>query len=192
MKKAKFDIQGMTCSSCSSHVDRAVNQLKGIKNVSVNLLSNSMTLEYDENIIATDEIIKAVVNAGYGATLVSHEKDKKEPKKVDNTSNIQAMKKRVLYSFIFLIALMFVSMHHMIFEWLRIQEPQWMISLWHGNENALTYALTQLLLLIPILYLNKNYFKTGLKRLFRLSPNMDSLIAMRKWNRSHIWYICHI
>ena len=70
MQKAKFDIQGMTCSSCSSHVDKAVNQLKGIQNVNVNLLSNSMTLEYDEKLLSIEDIIKAVDKAGYGATLL--------------------------------------------------------------------------------------------------------------------------
>lgn len=191
MKKVKFNIQGMTCSSCSSHVDKAVNQLNGVKNVSVNLLSNNMTLEYDENIITPEAIIKAVENAGYGATLVSHEKDKNESKKLDNSSNIKEMKKRVIYSFAFLIALMFVSMHQMIFEFLKIETPAFFKQYLHGNENVITDAFIQLLLLLPILYLNRNYFITGFKRLLKLSPNMDSLIAMRKWCRYFIRYICY-
>lgn len=181
MLKVKFDIEGMTCSSCASHIDKAVNKLDGVKNVSVNLLSNNMTLEYDEKVITTNDIIKSVKDAGYGAKIsetdIKHHTSKS--KKIDNQENIQSMKKRLILSFVFLIALMFVSMHHMIFEFLHISTPDLIKNYLHGNENALIFAFTQFLLLLPIIYLNRNYFSTGFKRLFKLSPNMDSLIAMR-------------
>ena len=74
MLKEKFDIQGMTCSSCSAHVEKAVKKLEGIKEVNVNLLSNNMTVEYDENILDNSKIIKSVIDAGYGANL--HEESK--------------------------------------------------------------------------------------------------------------------
>lgn len=200
MQKAKFDIQGMTCSSCSSHVDKAVNRLDGVKNVSVNLLSNSMTLEFDEKKLSTEDIVNAVDKAGYQATLATSDiKDSNgnihntfKNNRYDNTRTIKSMKKRLILSFFFLIILMFISMHHMIFKALGMDTPVLLEKFFHGNENSLTYAFTQLLLLLPIIYLNRNYFITGFKRLLKLSPNMDSLIAMRKWNWNTIWNICYL
>lgn len=182
MKKFKFDIEGMTCSSCSSHVEKAVSRLQGIKNVNVNLLSNNMQVEYDENILDQNEIIKAVIDAGYGATLKEDEnKDKKTNKKekTDKTEeNIKSMKKRLMLSICFLIPLMYLAMHHMLYEWFGLPVSQMIKNLFHGNENAISFALTQFLLLLPILYVNRNYFIVGFKRLWKRIPNMDSLIAI--------------
>lgn len=182
MKKSKFDIQGMTCSSCSSHVEKAVSRLRGIKNVNVNLLSNNMQVEYDENILDQNEIVKAVIDAGYGATLKEDKnKDKKinKKEKTDKTEeNIKSMKKRLMLSICFLIPLMYLAMHHMLYEWFGLPVPQMIKNLFHGNENAISFALTQFLLLLPILYVNRNYFIVGFKRLFKGTPNMDSLIAI--------------
>ena len=94
--KTKFDIQGMTCSSCSAHVEKAVKNLQGIQLVNVNLLSNNMIVEYDEKIINSEDIIKAVIDAGYGASITDEEtkeKDKKA-KKIKNEDAIQTMKKK--------------------------------------------------------------------------------------------------
>lgn len=176
MNKAKFSIQGMSCSSCSARIDREVNKLNGVKNVNVNLLSNSMTLEYDKKLISTNDIIKTVVDAGYGAILDENDNSSANYNNITNT--IESMKKKIIISFIFLLVLMFVSMHQMFFNLLKIQTPTFLMNIFYGNENALTFALTQLLLLIPIIYLNRNYFITGIKRLLKLSPNMDSLIAI--------------
>lgn len=182
MKKVRFDIQGMTCSSCSSHVEKAVSRLQGIKNVNVNLLSNNMQVEYDENILEQNEIIKAVIDAGYGATLKEDEnKDKKINKKEKTDKieeNIKSMKKRLMLSICFLISLMYLAMHHMLYEWFGLPVPQMIKNLFHGNENAISFAFTQFLLLLPILYVNRNYFIVGFKRLFKGTPNMDSLIAI--------------
>lgn len=175
MKKEKFDIQGMTCSSCSSHVEKAVNKLDGIGIVNVNLLSNNMIVEYDEKKVNNEKIIEAVRNAGYGASI---ENSKKQVVQDKNKESIKTMKKRLLISIAFLIPLMYIAMHHMIYECLRIPVPQSIKMLFHGPENAVTFAFTQLLLLIPIVYANRNYFLVGFKRLFKRTPNMDSLIAL--------------
>ena len=181
MKKEKFDIQGMTCSSCQAHVEKAVCKLDGIKNVNVNLLSNSMNVEYDENILDDDKIINAVENAGYGATVENKDvKDKNNnTNKVDNKSEIKNMKKRLILSIIILIPLMYIAMYHMFYEWFSVPIPEFINNLFHGTENALIFSFTQFLLVLPIIYINRNYFIVGFKRLFKMSPNMDSLIALR-------------
>lgn len=180
MKKEKFDIQGMTCSSCSSHVERAVSKLDGIKKLNVNLLSNSMIVEYDENKLDNEKIIKAVIDAGYGASVRKDVKkeSKNNDKKIDNKEVIKSMKNRLIISVCFLIPLMYIAMHHMLYEWFGFPIPQIIKMIFHGTENAINFAFTQFLLLLPIVYVNRNYFIVGFKRLFKLSPNMDSLIAI--------------
>ena len=181
MKKEKFDIQGMTCSSCSAHVDKAVRKLDGICNVNVNLLSNNMIVEYDENIVNNDMIIGTVVEAGYGASLSNNIKNKQtvSDRKIDKTKeNLKSMKKRLIISICFLIPLMYLAMHHMFFEWFGLPIPDFIKNIFHGNENAITLAFTQLIILVPIIYVNRNYFIIGFKRLLKKSPNMDSLIAI--------------
>ncbi len=177
MKKEKFDIQGMTCSSCSSHVEKAVKGLKGVINVNVNLLTNNMVVEYDENILSTDQIIKAVINAGYNACIYN-KKNIKESNKLDNIDELKYMKKRLIISFIFMIPLMFLAMHHMIFDMLKLEIPMILKNLFYGTNNVMVFAITQLVLLLPIIYMNRNYFKVGIKRLSKKTPNMDSLIAI--------------
>lgn len=179
MKKVKFDIQGMTCSSCSSHVEKAVNKLEGIQNVNVNLLSNNMIVNYDEAILDNEKIIQAVVNAGYGATCEQPKRTKQKEEKQDvQTENIKFMKKRLIISICFLIPLMYIAMYHMFQEWFGLPVPQMITNAFHGAENAINFGLTQFLLLLPILYVNRNYFMVGFKRLFKGTPNMDSLIAI--------------
>lgn len=176
MKKNKFNIQGMTCSSCQAHVQKAVENLNGIKNVNVNLLSNSMIVEYDEKTLNDKKIIEAVKNEGYGATLaINSQKDKIQN---DNENTLNSMKKRLIISICFWIPLMYVAMYHMFYDLFGIPVPKLINDLFHGPENAITFGFTQILLLIPIIYVNRNYFIIGFKRLFKLSPNMDSLIAI--------------
>ncbi|MBE5822015.1 MAG: heavy metal translocating P-type ATPase [Clostridiales bacterium] len=177
MKKQKFDIKGMTCSSCSSHVDRAVHKLNGVIKVNVNLLSNNMIVEYDENILDEKEIIMAVQEAGYGINI-SHEKNENNFKTVDNSDNIKKMKKRLIISICFLIPLMYIAMHGMLNSLIGLPVPLFIKNIFDGTENALAFAFTQLLILLPIVYINRNYFIVGFKRLFKKSPNMDSLIAI--------------
>lgn len=178
MKKVRFDIEGMTCSSCSSHVEKAVNRLEGVKNVNVNLLSNNMIVKYDENILDNDKIIKAVVDAGYGANVHKNENTDNNKEENNNENIIKAMKKRLIISICFLIPLMYIAMNHMLNEWFGIPIPIFIKNLFHGTKNALTFAFTQFLLVLPIVYVNRNYFIVGYKRLFKRTPNMDSLIAI--------------
>lgn len=180
MKKVKFNITGMTCSSCSAHVERAVKGLNGVKKVNVNLLSNNMIVEYDENILNNDDIIGTVIAEGYGASIQdkSNIDNDKNHKKESYTNNIKSMKKRLVISICFLIPLMYLSMYHMLYECFKIPVPEVVKTLFHGNENAITFVFTQFLLVIPIVYVNRNYFIIGFKRLFKREPNMDSLIAI--------------
>lgn len=187
--KERFDVTGMTCSACSSHVEKSVGKLTGVENVSVNLLTNSMQVEFDENKLDTAGIIKAVEDAGYGAavkdghaksgTKTSGQSDSQENSGLSAVEqNVKNMKKRLIVSLIFWIPLMYVSMGHMIYQWLNIPMPPFTMNFLYGNENAITYAFTQFLLLLPILIANHKYFKNGFKTLWHRSPNMDSLIAI--------------
>lgn len=187
--KERFDVTGMTCSACSSHVEKSVSKLTGVENVSVNLLTNSMQVEFDENKLDTAGIVKAVEDAGYGAavkdgraksgTKTSGQSDSQENSGLSAVEqNVKNMKKRLIVSLIFWIPLMYVSMGHMIYQWLNIPMPPFTMNFLHGNENAITYAFTQFLLLLPILIANQKYFKNGFKTLWHRSPNMDSLIAI--------------
>lgn len=179
MKKAKFNIQGMTCSSCQAHVNKAVEKLDGVKSVSVNLLSNNMIVEYDEKKVDDNKIIASVIDAGYGATTISeNEKNQKSNKIINNEEIIKSMKKRLIISIIFWIPLMFVAMHHMIFNLLNIPVPEIISNIFDGPENSISFALTQVLLLLPIMYVNRAYFISGFKKLLKRSPNMDSLVAI--------------
>ena len=187
--KERFDVTGMTCSACSSHVEKSVSKLTGVENVSVNLLTNSMQVEFDENKLDTAGIIKAVEDAGYGAAVkdghakfgakTSGQSGSQENNGLSAVEqNVKNMKKRLIVSLIFWIPLMYVSMGHMIYQWLNIPMPPFTMNFLHGNENAITYAFTQFLLLLPILIANQKYFKNGFKTLWHRSPNMDSLIAI--------------
>lgn len=168
MTKEIFFVTGMTCASCSTRVEKTVSKLKGVKLVSVNLLTNSMEVHFDDSLITSEEIISAVENVGYGASL----KGKKSP--VSNTSpqndEVKSAKKRLVLSLIFLLPLFYISMGHMM----GMPLPHFM----HGTENAITFAFTQFLLTIPIVFINFHYFRNGFKNLIKFSPNMDSLIAI--------------
>lgn len=165
MKKTKFEIEGMTCAACQAHVQKAVEKLSGTKNVNVSLLNNSMEVEYDDSICTIDQIKHSVDKAGYKA-YVKGQKNQFN-RKINNLNNDLI---KLIISFIFLIVLMYVSMAHM-FQW---PLPWFFV----GNENALLLAFSQLLLVIPSIVIYFHFFKNGFNRLFRLSPNMDSLIAL--------------
>ncbi len=158
--KTKFNVYKMTCSACQGHVNSAFCNLNGVSEVNVNLLSNSMTVIYDENVTNTDEIIKSVIKAGYDASVYKAEVNNY---KLQN----KIMKYRLIISFIFLVPLMYVSMGHMT----NLVMPK----IFH---NGIWFSLIQIILLIPILLVNYNYFVVGFKRTFILKPNMDSLIAI--------------
>ena len=172
LAKQKFNITGMTCSACSAHVEKAVNKLEGVKTASVNLLANSMAAEYDERVISPEDIIAAVIQSGYGASLPEKAgaKAQSTPREDTMAQELAAMKHRMVWSFVFLIPLFYISMGHMMGAPL----PAFLV----GHENAIAFGLTQLLLTLPIMYLNDKYYKVGFKTLWNRAPNMDSLIAV--------------
>jgi Cu+-exporting ATPase len=189
----------MSCSACSSHVEKAVNKLENVEKASVNLLTETMDVTYDETKITSTEIIDAVVKAGYGASVMTEGSaagaggrstsgnagstgrsaaDGKQELQQKLDADARAMKWRLGISIGFLIPLMYVSMHHMFKEWFGIPVPAFIVNTLHGNANAMNFALTQFLLLLPILYVNRKFFSVGFKTLAHRSPNMDSLIAL--------------
>lgn len=171
--KQQFNVTGMTCSACSSHVEKAVSKVPGVSAVAVSLLTNSMQVTYDEAAVAPDAIIQAVVSAGYGASLPRPAGGKAAsaaPREDVMADELKQMKRRLIWSFVFLIPLFYISMGHMLGAPL----PGFLV----GTENALAFAFTQFLLVLPIMYLNDKYYKVGFKTLFHGAPNMDSLIAV--------------
>lgn len=240
--RERYHITGMTCSACSSHVEKAVNKLAGIEKASVNLLTETMEVVYDESRLTWEDITAAVDKAGYGASLIlggarrvttiesenrmscgascnDREKEAGEtagsgsgentggagsgtigngtgakpgnsvgakPGNSVGRGSVQqkakaeagAMKWRLGISIGFLIPLMYVAMYHMYNEWFGLPIPGFVHHYLHGNENAMTFAMTQLLLLLPIVYMNRKFFSVGFKTIGHLSPNMDSLIAL--------------
>ncbi len=169
----KFDVFGMTCSACSAAVERAVKKVDGVEEVQVNLLANSMTVQYQPGAADDGKILKAVEHAGYRASLhTAPAAARRMPVngKPVMEDQLRSMKTRLIVSILFLIPLFYISMGHMMGAPLP--------SIFHGNENALTFAFTQLLLVLPIVLVNYAYFTHGIKALFRGAPNMDSLIAI--------------
>ncbi len=169
----KYDVTGMSCAACSARIEKVVGKLEGVKTVTVNLLMNNMTVDFDENTLNDDKIIQAVIGAGYGASLPREENaPQTAAEKAVNPADeeLASMKIRLVWSIAFLIPLMYVAMGHM----LHLPMPAWL----HGEGNYLTNALVQLLLCVPVLFLNRKFFVVGLKALWKRSPNMDSLIAV--------------
>lgn len=162
--KLKFDVTGMTCAACSARVEKVTAAVAGVEKVEVNLLAGSMTVEAEQRSIPAIE--NAVKNAGYGATLAGEKKKEEAPK----DDALKQMKKRIIGSAVFLVILMYFTMGHMV----GLPVPGW----YHGVENAMTAALLQMFLTLPVLYLNRSYYSRGLKALWHRSPNMDSLIAV--------------
>ena len=140
-----------------------------------------MVVEYDDKITNTDKIINSVIDIGYGATLHESKENGESKKEIKNSSvynDMKSMKHRLIISLIFWIPLMYVAMYHMFKDWFGIPIPSFIMNMFHGTENSLVFAFTQFLLLLPILYVNRNYFISGFKKLFKGMPNMDSLIAI--------------
>ncbi len=167
--KEKYNITGMTCSACSAHVTKAVAKLNGVKNVNVNLLSNSMVVEYDDAVSSSD-IISAVTEAGYGAEIENNKGTSKQTQKLPYDTELENMRKRLVISFIFFIPVMYLSMGSMA------GLPQF--SFFKHYEGSFNYAFTLFLLTIPVLIVNRKYFINGFKALFNKAPNMDSLVAL--------------
>ena len=176
MKKEQFNVTGMTCAACSARVEKAVGKLPGVDKIAVNLLKNSMVVEYDETALDTQKIIGAVTEAGYGASLKEAARHGKASKSMQASANdiarqeYETVKKRLKLSLVFAVPLSYISMGHMM---------GWPLpEIFLGVENAMIFSLTLLLLVIPVVFINFKFFRIGFKTLFAASPNMDSLIAI--------------
>jgi len=161
--KEQFQVSGMTCAACQRTIEKDVAKMQGVQNVSVSLLTNSMIVEFDETKSNPTQIMKTVKKSGYKASL-----QKEDANEIpDETSSL---KQRVIVSFALFLPLMWLSMGEMIHLWI----PPFLL----GVQNAMTHALVLLLLTVPIVVVNFKYYTIGFKTLFRLKPNMDSLIAI--------------
>lgn len=194
MKKENFYVTGMTCSACSARVEKSVAKLDGVEKVTVNLLTNSMQVEYEETQVSAGKIIDTVVKAGYGASPKDQGAGGSTSSGRPGTAaglsgscgageclpggrrengmedQLKEMRFRLWVSFAFLLPLMYVSMGHMI----GLPLPGFL----SGADNAVSFAFTQLLLCIPVLLVNRKYYTRGFQNLMHLAPNMDSLIAI--------------
>ncbi|RGY34875.1 Cu(2+)-exporting ATPase [Collinsella sp. OF02-10] len=184
MAQDTFDVGGMTCAACQAHVDRAVSKLDGVESVAVNLLAGSMMVDYDPAQVTPDDICTAVDRAGYSASPVSTGTDAAQSgstqarsgaahmesptKKLEAAAS--AMRTRLIVSIVFLIPLFYIGMGHML---------GWPLpGVFTDHTHSMTLALTELVLLIPIVYVNDAYFINGFKSLAHGAPTMDALIAV--------------
>jgi len=165
--KEKFSITGMSCAACSARIQNAVSKADGVKSAEVNLLTETMQVEYDETAISSSDIIEKVVSIGYGASVKGGQaKIAEAPKEIES----EKLKKRFFVSLVFLLPLMYISMGQMLGLYL----PKFLL----GVENAVSYAFLQFLICLPVIFINRKYYKNGFSALFSRSPNMDSLIAV--------------
>ncbi|MDY2685455.1 MAG: heavy metal translocating P-type ATPase [Selenomonadaceae bacterium] len=178
MKKERFDVTGMSCAACSARVEKAVSKVEGTKDVSVNLLTNSMQLEYDESRTSPAAIIQAVVDAGYGASVKGGQAASAQPVEDPVKKNIEEIRHRLIGSVILVIPALYLSLYGLLSRVFGLPVPDWIYALFSGPENAVTYALTLAAFVLPILYLNRRYYIVGFRNLFRGAPNMDSLVGM--------------
>ena len=170
--KQILDITGMTCAACAAHVEKAAGKVAGVRTASVSLLTNTLEVEFDAPATA-EAIAAAVEKAGYGAKVRgTAAKPDKNAAEREAAAAQKAAKHRLVASIVLLAVLMYVAMYHML------PAPRFLHHLFHGVENSVVYAFTQFLLLLPILYLNRQYFESGLTKLFHGAPNMDTLIAV--------------
>ena len=165
--KKDFKVTGMTCAACSSRVERVLNKMEGVTKAEVNLATEDLHVDYDDSKLNTQDIIGKIEKAGYGAYEV------KEDTKIDETDKeeaINSLKKRFVLSLVFAVPLLYISMGHMMGAPLpNIINPM---------DNAMNFALIQLILVIPVMIVGRKFFISGFKNLVHLSPNMDSLIAI--------------
>lgn len=178
MAHESFDVGGMTCAACQAHVDRAVARLDGVCDVSVNLLAGTMAVDFDETRVNAEDICAAVDKAGYSATPASAPAERvhgaSAPAPASPTKKLEAaadaMKTRLLISLVFLVPLFYIGMGHML---------GWPLPPALGDhDHAMTLALAELLLLVPIAFVNISYFERGFASLIHRAPTMDALIAI--------------
>ncbi|MBQ8418538.1 MAG: copper-translocating P-type ATPase [Phascolarctobacterium sp.] len=171
MKRVLFDITDMSCSACSSRIEKVIGKQQGVEEISVNLLKNNMHVTYDESIISTETIIAKIEKLGFGASPHWQQPTQAKETPADTAAQeMRAMKWRLVWSFVFTLPLFYLSMGKM---------AHWPLpEIFLGVENSLINGLTQLLLTIPVLIIGKKYFEQGFKNLWNRAPNMDSLIAI--------------
>ena len=179
MKTEKYNVTGMTCAACQANVTKCVTKLEGVEEVNVSLLANQMTVSYDESRVNPGDIIQAVEKIGYGASSAE------QPESVQSQGGFRSqwqerqdramedqrqMKHRLIASIALLVPLMYIAMGHMM----GLPVPWFFV----GEENSLVSALAQLILTVPVLFINRHFFQTGFKALIHRAPNMDSLVAI--------------
>ena len=162
-----FDVKGMTCAACSAHVEKSVKKLEGVDSVAVSLLTNSMEVAFDPAVVSTEQICKAVASGGYSATPRGAEAAQAAASAPSQDDEVRAMGRRLIASAVLLVVLMYVAMGHM----LHLPMPM-------ALHRPMFNGLIQLLIVIPAIIINRNYFINGFKALFHLAPNMNSLICV--------------
>ena len=185
MRKETFSVTGMTCSACAARVERAVKKHTGTADVAVNLLTNTMTLSYDDAVTTPAAIIAAVEEAGYGAQVKTSPgapparspAGPQEGVMDTGAKEIRAMQTRLVWSILFLLPTMYTAMSHMFAMW-GVPYPAGFAALFWDTENAMTFALTQFILILPIMYVNRTYYVNGFRSLLHGAPNMDSLVGI--------------
>lgn len=179
MKTEKYNVTGMTCAACQANVTRCVSKLEGVADVNVSLLANQMTVSYDESKVAQNDIIQAVEKIGYGASSLEQQaagqskrgfRGEWQSRQDQAVNNQKQMKRRLISSVILLVPLMYIAMGAMM----GLPVPWFLV----GMENSLVNALAQLILTVPVLFINRHFFQTGFKALWHRAPNMDSLVAI--------------
>ena len=174
----------MSCSACSTRVQKAVAKLEGTEDVTVNLLTNSMQLEYDPQVTNTEAIIAAVEQAGYGASVkaplgaAAPVVAAAAPAEKPLEKAAAEMKHRLIWSILFLLPTLYLSMHGLFAQLFGLPVPDIVWAVFDGPENAITFAFAQLMLVLPIMYLNRRYYIVGFRTLLQGAPNMDSLVGM--------------
>ncbi len=163
-----FDVKGMTCAACSAHVEKSVRKLEGVSDVSVSLLTNSMEVQFDPAAVTPDAICKAVASGGYSASPRGEAAaTSQKAERPDHSEELRGMRNRLIASIVLLVVLMYVAMGHM----LHLPMPE-------ALHRPMFNGLVQLLIVIPAIIINRNYFINGFKALFHLAPNMNSLICV--------------
>ena len=164
-----FDVKGMTCAACSAHVEKSVRKLEGVSDVTVSLLTNSMEVQFDPAAVTPDAICKAVASGGYSASPRGEAAaaTAQRAERPDHSEELKAMRNRLIASIVLLVVLMYVAMGHM----LHLPMPE-------ALHRPMFNGLVQLLIVIPAIVINRNYFINGFRALFHLAPNMNSLICV--------------
>ena len=175
MKTEKFIITGMTCAACQANVTKAATKVTGTQSADVNLLAGTLTVTFDESKVTAQDYIDAVNGIGYGARVYDNNKKDSlkaqwQERKRNEDENIKAMKKRLISSVVFLLIIMYITMGHMA----GLPLPRFL----SGTENALVNAIIQMLLVIPVMIINKKFFISGFRGLIKKAANMDSLVAL--------------